>query len=101
MLYVVEKAGMPTSGMVNCEDTIKFWYEQCEDLAPLEVPGNEAIIALPPDTLAILPPVAFPAKAGRPKNGRVKGAIGIFHNKFKKKKAKKVAADEVATQDAV
>ena len=47
-------------------------------------------------------PVAFPAKAGRPKKGRVKGAIEIVRNKFKKKKkANKVAADGVATPDVV
>ena len=101
MLYVAEKAGMPMSGMVNYEETTGFWKGQYEDLAPLKVPGNEAIIALPPDTPAFLPPVAFPAKAGRPKKGRVKGAIEIVRIKFKKKKAKKVAADEVATQDAL
>ena len=101
MLYVAEKAGMPTCGMVNYEDTVEFWKEQYEDLDPLKVPGNEAIIALPPDTLAILPPVAFPAKAGRQTKGRVKSAMKIARIRSKKMNAKNVAADEVATKDAV
>ena len=83
MLYVAQKTGVSFSDLLHKDQKGSTFKWQYTDLPPFKVPGNEEIAELE-DGDCLLPPAAFPVKAGRPSKKRIKGCIEKALAKVKK-----------------